>query len=63
MKQLYYNSLPNVNFTDHKPVISYFQIEVQTNLIKKSGEKHKSAFIDFLTDEFKSLSMEKKKDL
>ena len=56
MKQLYYNSLPDVNFTDHKPVISYFQLELKSSVMRKSTTK--GAFAEFLTDEFNSLALE-----
>lgn len=46
--QLYYNSVQEIDFTDHKPVVSYFQIEI--NSVKELGAQNN--FINFINNEF-----------
>ena len=51
LKQLYYHSVPSVDFTDHRPVVSHFQLRIDS----KEKPSRRPAFVEYLQDAYNQL--------
>lgn len=52
LKQLYYHSVPSVDFTDHRPVVSHFQLQIES---KEKPSARRPAFVEYLQDAYGQL--------
>ena len=54
LEQLWYGSVPNVDFSDHRPVVAHFELLVEPKERVQTAAR-KPAFVDYLQDKYKQL--------